>query len=88
LPVTVAFLSLALAALAFRAGTRHGYGPFVLGLIGSLFVVLGKFEWQSNPALYGAIGLLIAASLWNAWPIRQIENVTYSGCERVEHENT
>jgi len=87
LPLTVGFLSLALAALAFRAGRRHGYGPFVIGLIASLFVVLAKFEWESNPALYGAIGPLIAASLWNAWPIRQIENVTCSGCERVEHEN-
>ena len=68
LPVTIGFLVLALGALAFRAKNRHGYGPFVLGLVATVGVLVGKFEWESNPALYGAVGLLVVASLWNAWP--------------------
>jgi len=85
LPLTAAFLALALAALAFRAGKRHGYGPFLVGLLASLLVVIGKFEWESNPAVYGAIGLLILAALWNAWPTRDPQNLTCSPPETAEH---
>jgi len=70
LPLTAAFLVLALAALAFRARNRHGYGPFVLGVLSGAGILLGKFHWQWNSALYGAVGLLVIASLWNAWPHR------------------
>ena len=68
LPLTAAFLGLALAALAFRARHRRGLGPFLVGLIASAAILLGKFQWESNVLLYGAAGLLITASLWNAWP--------------------
>ena len=68
LPLTATFLLLALAALAFRARRRRGYGPFAVGLIAGVLTMLGKFQWESNVALYGAVGLLIVASLWNAWP--------------------
>lgn len=67
LPLTVAFLALALSALVFRAKKRHGYGPFALGVVSALGILLGKFRWESNLALYGAVGCLLIASLWNAW---------------------
>lgn len=70
LPLTIAFLGIALGALAFRAKNRHGYGPFVLGLIAAIGVLVGKFVWDSNSALYGSVALLVVASLWNAWPHR------------------
>lgn len=68
LPLTVVFLILALAALAFRATKRRGYGPFVLGIIAALAVLFGKFLWEANTITYGAVGTLVVASLWNAWP--------------------
>jgi mercuric ion transport protein len=68
LPFTAAFLALALGALAFRARRRHGYGPFTLGLVAAIGVIVTKFEWESNLSLYGAVGLLVIASLWNVWP--------------------
>ncbi len=68
LPLTLAFLALALGALAFRASRRRGYRPFLLGLVGAPGVLLGKFMWESNFVLYGAVGVLVIASLWNAWP--------------------
>lgn len=70
LPLTAAFLLLALMALAFKARERHGYGPFLLGVVAALGILLGKFVWESKPTIYGAVGLLIVASLWNAWPRR------------------
>jgi mercuric ion transport protein len=69
LPLTVAFLILALAALVFRANRRRGYGPFVLGLVAAGGVLLGKFAFESSFVVYSALGLLVIASLWNAWPL-------------------
>ena len=70
LPLTAAFLVLALGAMAFRANKRHGYGPFLLGLVAASGVLLGKFVRESNPTTYGAVGLLVIASVWNTWPRR------------------
>ncbi|MBC8325667.1 MAG: MerC domain-containing protein [Verrucomicrobia subdivision 3 bacterium] len=68
LPLTLIFLSIALGALAFRARQRRGYAPFALGFAAAAVMVFGKFQFESDPALYAGIVLLIAASLWNAWP--------------------
>lgn len=86
LPLTAAFLLLALGAMAFRATNRHGYGPFLLGLAAATGVLLGKFVWESNPAVYGAVGLLVIASLWNTWPHRHTlsKALTCPGCPREE----
>ncbi len=70
LPFTAGFLALALAAMGFRANSRHGYGPFLLGVIATVGVLLGKFRWESKATMYGAVGLLVLASLWNTWPRR------------------
>lgn len=72
LPLTVGFLIVALGAMAFKANNRHGYGPFLLGLLAAAAVLLGKFRWESSPTIYGAVGLLVVASLWNAWPIHGV----------------
>ena len=82
LPLTVVFLVLALAALAFRANIRRGYGPFVLGLVAGTAVLLGKFVLESKLTMYSALGLLVVASLWNAWPVR--EAAPCPECRRAE----
>lgn len=71
LPVTSAFLVIAIGVLAFRARRRRGYGPFLLGLVAAAFVLIGKFALESDPTMYTGIGLLVAASLWNSWPRRR-----------------
>jgi hypothetical protein len=80
LPVSVVFLTLTLGAMAFRAGQRNGYGPFLLGLVAAVAVLLGKFVWTSKPSVYAAFGLLVIASFWNVWPHRR-EVAVCSGCE-------
>lgn len=63
LPLTAAFLVFALAAMAFRANSRHGYGPFLFGLVAAASVLLGKFVWESNITMYSAVGLLVISSI-------------------------
>ena len=70
----IGFRVLALAAMLFSARDRRGYGPFLLAVLAASGVLLGKFAWDSPHTLYGAIGLLVVASLWNSWPRRDTAN--------------
>src|SRR5258707_622499 len=70
LPLTVAFLILALAALAVRANERRGCGPFILGLVPGGGVLLGKFAFESNLIVYAGLGLLVIVSFGNPGPPR------------------
>lgn len=70
LPLTIIFLTLALAALAFRAKNRNGFGPFLIGLLAASGILLGKFVLESPATIYSAIAMLVVVSLWNAWPRR------------------
>ena len=83
LPFTIVFLILTVAALAFRAKQRRGYGPTLLGVVGSASVVVGKFYLESNPALYAGIVILVTASVWNAWPreVRESCSCTFKESE-------
>jgi len=86
LPLTAVSLLLAVAALVFRANKRRGYGPFAVGLVAGSAVLLGKFVWESSLIMYSALGLLVIASLWNAWPLCEIpsEAATCPECQREE----
>jgi lipopolysaccharide export LptBFGC system permease protein LptF len=68
LPLTAIALMLAVAALGFRARRRRGYGPFAVGLLAAIVLVIGKFVFDLNLAVYGGVAALVGASLWNAWP--------------------
>ncbi len=69
LPLTLAFLLIAVGTLAFRAHRRRGYVPFVVGILAASLILIGKFSLASNPVLYAGMVLLILASVWNSWPI-------------------
>lgn len=68
--LTAIFLFLSVGMLAFRARERRGYGPAIAGLIAAAAVLVSKFHFDSTAAMYAGLGLLIAASLWNSWPLR------------------
>jgi len=87
LPLTAAFLAIAVFALAFRARRRHGYGPFALGLVASAIVLIGKFSFESDPAMYAGLAVLVAASLWNSWPRKQ-RAATCPSCVRDDEPTT
>ncbi len=88
LPLTAAFLLLALGAMLFRAKARRGYGPFLLGVLAAIGILAGKFVWESSPAMYSAVGLLIISSLWNTWPRRdkpdKARTCSHCNTEKVE----
>ena len=69
LPMTAAFLVLAVGMLGFRARRRRSHAPLAVGTIAASLILLGKFSLTSNPVLYAGLGLLILASVWNSWPI-------------------
>ncbi len=70
LPLTLGGLAVALWALAFRARSRRGYGPFVLGIAGAAVLLGGKFALEREGVMYAGIAFLVGASIWNAWPRR------------------
>lgn len=74
LPLTAVALLVAVAALGFRAAGRRGYCPFLAGIVAAILLIVGKFVWESVPLVYGGIALLVAASVWNAWPKKAAES--------------
>jgi hypothetical protein len=70
LPVTVAFLAVAVGALAFRASSRRGLRPFWIGMIAASSVVAGKVWLDSATMTDTGVGLLVLASVWNVMPRR------------------
>ena len=65
-PVSLIFLAAGTVALVFKARHRRGYGPFLLGVIGSAAVLVGKFVIDAHGMTYAGAGFLIAASIWNS----------------------
>ena len=77
---TAVFLVISLAALAFRARARRGYGPLALGALAAGAIMIGKFVFESEHAMYAGITLLVAASLWNSWPKRSATEGSCPAC--------
>jgi hypothetical protein len=69
--LTAAFLAIAVGALAYRAKRRRGYLPFLVGVSAAVIVLVGKFTFESDPAMYAGLAVLIGASVWNTWPQRR-----------------
>ena len=74
LPLTAAFLLVAVVALGFHARGRRGYDPMLLGVVAAAAVLYGKFFLDSNAAMYSGVALLVAASMWNSWPQQRTDS--------------
>ena len=87
LPLTFGFLLIALSALFYRAKNRHGYKPFYLGVCASAILLIGKFMYENDIAMYIGLGLLVIASIWNTWPVRrQGNNMNCPACVVAEEK--
>jgi len=80
LPLTTVFLLIAVAALAYRARQRRGYKPFMMGLLAGAILLIGKFYFDSDAAMYTGLSLLVAASFWNTWPRSQSAGASCPAC--------
>jgi lipopolysaccharide export LptBFGC system permease protein LptF len=70
-PLMVLSLMLAVFALGFRAKRRRGYGPLWVGLLAAGFMLSGNFLLGLTWLTYSGIALLLAASVWNSWPMNR-----------------
>jgi hypothetical protein len=86
LPLTVIFLALAVASLAYRAKNRGGYKPFILGILAAIIIIASKFSFVPDLAMYGGIALLMSATLWNSWPRRRANNNSCPACVSRESQ--
>lgn len=67
-PFTMAFLAISLSTMIYKARSRHGYRPLLLGLVAGAVLMVGKFGYDSDIAMYIGLAILVIASLWNTWP--------------------
>jgi hypothetical protein len=67
-PLTAMCLTFAAGGLIVGAERRRGYAPFAVGTLGAVILLLGKFYFAWNPAIYCGAAILLAASVWNSWP--------------------
>ncbi len=86
LPLTAVFLLIAVAALAYRAKHRRGYKPFLVGLLADVILLIGKFHYDSDVAMYVGLALLVLASLWNTWPKPQPAGTPCPACVTLGQE--
>lgn len=84
LPLTATFLGLALLALGFRASTRRGYRPLVLGITSAFAILAFKFVYPAPSLVYAGLLGLVAASAWNAWPKKTPAAGSCPKCVREE----
>lgn len=68
LPISAAAVGVAVGSLGWRAGRRRGFGPFWLGLVAAAVLMVAKFGFDSQPAMYAGAAVLFGAAIWNAWP--------------------
>ncbi len=69
-------LAFSLFSLFYKAKSRHGLGPFLLGCLATATILSGKLYLTYNYVLYTGAAILIAASLWNNWPKRKAVKLT------------
>lgn len=72
LPITIAALTLATAAMGYRARVRRGYLPAIVAATSGAALVVGKFAFDlPNGFAYAMVSIFTIAAIWNAWPARR-----------------
>jgi mercuric ion transport protein len=80
LPLTIVFFALALAPLGYQARHRRHITPLLVSLLAALLVIIGKFAFVSDLAVYAGITLFVGASLWNSWLQRDSKSGPCPAC--------
>lgn len=80
LPLTIVFFALALASLGYQARRRRHFTPLLVSLLAALLVIVSKFAFVSDLAVYAGMTLFVGASLWNSWPQRDRTHDSCPAC--------
>lgn len=73
---TLLSLLFAVGMLGYKAKKRHGYRPLVIGILAAILIVASKFYLGVDYIIYAGVFLLVAASVWNAWPQKGASGTT------------
>jgi hypothetical protein len=66
-PIIAVLLGVGLLSVVWSTRSHRRPGPLVVTVVGSAAVVAGRLVWSLPAVLYGGVGLLVGASLWNLW---------------------
>jgi len=72
LPITAVLLAVSLLGLGYKARFRRGYLPLVIGIMAAVAVLAGKFWIANDLFLYVGFTGLVAMSIWNALPPKEV----------------
>ena len=65
LPAMLFSLMIAASGFLYRARERHGYKPFMYGLLGLIFIIVGRFFIHNDAVYVFGMGVMLLASYWN-----------------------
>ncbi len=68
-PALSVVLMAGVASIGLRSGRRHGHGPWLVGLVATTTIVVGKFVLNDPPLVLLGLVVLAAALLWDRWPV-------------------
>lgn len=64
-PITFLFLLICVGSLVLAARRHQRVEPLALGIAAATIAVAGKFALESNALMFGAVAILVGASLWS-----------------------
>lgn len=87
-PATLGFLAIGVIALAFGRRRSHRSRPFLLGVVGSAVVLVGRFVLAIQAVAYAGAGMLLVASIWNSIPKHAPVPALCGNCVPRDHIKT
>lgn len=86
-PLTLFFLVVALAAIAYRAHRRRAYGAPILRISAAMIIYVSRFIIRPDVGTYRGGAALMGASLWNSRPAPEIAGSIPCGCSGLNNQN-
>ncbi len=84
--LTTVLLAAALASLLYRVRARRGYGPFLLGVLAAVVIVVSKFALGIDALTYAGVAVLVGAGIWNLSPRPAAACPAYDAAELARAE--
>ncbi len=73
-PLTLGALAIFLGVLIYEGLKKRRFAAVLIGTAGSALLIAGKFVFESDPANYAGIALVLTAAIWNAFISKESES--------------